>query len=145
LKSNKNTISKITIGFDDLELLMNTPNSKIETKIISCFQNRKKDKTYINSIESLMNLKFENDLKENVTLFIAMRHIFVHNNGKINNDWRKEFSKALHQNQFKLKIRRKEFFLPTDYIHLRIVIENYSKFCKVIEEHITKTPTEAGV
>ncbi|MHA7108720.1 hypothetical protein ACRTDU_01265 [Sunxiuqinia elliptica] len=145
LKDKKKLISQINIEFNDLEHLVTTPIAKIETKIISYFQNKKKDKSFINSVEALMNLELSPELKDNVVLFIAMRHTFVHSNGKINKEWKRDFSKTLHRNHFKLKTKGEELFLPTDYIHLKLAIENYSMFCKQIEEQIIKTPTEAGV
>ena len=136
---------RLSLEFDDLKSVIESPTTMLEEKIVHLFSNRREKKTYINSIEKLMALELEQELKEDITLFMAMRHVFVHGNGEITNEWRKAYSKPLFRNNIRLKKKKGEkLFLPTDYMHLKLAINTYSSFCKILEKEI-KTPTEAGV
>ncbi len=172
-----NKLGKITLQFDNTEtisLLNQQTDIKelVVQKLTNLFkrkvEEKDKGKTLIKDFIKIFDLNIE---LTQVELFMEMRHLFIHNNGKPDKKFKESYNVFTQKNtiehiSFKGDITKfiKNQKLPTDYEKLIIAIEHYRKFIQEIDTQLVsrfevfmnpvlykgtisskKTPTEAGV
>ncbi len=152
LQASQSSLIKETLSIDKIEFskkeireLLNNPQKIIIDKILKELVSHKKDEDYISFIEKIFTIQIEKTLKEDIQLYIAMRHVFVHEEGQAFNEIIKTHSKTIYRNQIRFKTKKGLRYLPTNYANFKEVIEGYKKICLTIDQAIIKTPTEAGV
>lgn len=103
---------------------------KMVSEIFRKFENERSTIKLIDKILSHTAVKVTKSLKEKALMYLEMRHLFIHQNGKADAVFKKNYGKHIT-----LKANGK---LPTNFVTVSAAIQTITLFAKSIDEQLIK-------
>ncbi len=130
----QNVVGGIKFEIRRIDRFVAEPIELLRTKLIGTLNTKKRDDNYVRFINSFFDVKIEKKLEEEVQLFIAMRHCFVHHEGRVTQAWINRYGRCIDRLNIKIRNKGEKKFLPTDYMHLRLALDSYMRYARIIDE-----------